>query len=167
MIKIRKFNEEFYNAMKYDNYHEIFVNPTKKELDIVYNEDVKYSDYRSIRFIAKNDTKQLFVFNGNILHENAIRKIFNKDWRILLNSDYQLICGSIAKEDYIVTSSDSIESNIEKYSDNAYMYIKFVLKTDWSWLDKYIYFSDWWNTIAIPNLKKQLLEVEQGLEDMD
>jgi len=165
VIKIRKFNEEFYDAINYGNYHEIFVNPTKKELDIVYNEGFDIEDYRGVRFIGDNSIKKLYVFNSSILHSTAVKKIFNKPGRILLDPDYQMISGIIENDDYIVSSSDSLMYDIKK-DNNSYM-LEFLLETDWSWLDKYIYFSDWWDKTMVPELILQSIKVEQGLEDID
>ncbi|KKL76551.1 hypothetical protein LCGC14_2043790 [marine sediment metagenome] len=167
MIKIRRFNEEFYDAIQYGDYHEIFVNPTKKELNIVYNEEPYNEYYSGIRFIAKNDTKKLYVFNSDLLHGYAIRKIFNENTRIIFDSNYQLLTGIIEGDDYTVTNSDSLLFDLKRAGNDAYMYLKFLLKTDWSWIDKYIYFSSWWETIMIPDLKEQLIKIEKGLEDID
>ncbi len=169
MIKIRKFNEEFYDGMLYDDtYHEIFINPTKEELDIVYAETLTNTNYYfgNIRFLAKNNTKKLYVFNGEMLHDIAIRKIFNADSKILTDSFFEMFGGSIKKENnnYIVDDSDSLESDIHIISDDPIDYIKFLLEIDWSWIDNYIIFSPWWEIKMIPNLKKQLEEIEKELE---
>ncbi len=161
MIKIRRFNEEFYDAMEYGNYHEIFVNPTKKELDIVYNEGFDIEDYRGVRFIAKNDTEQLFVFNSDLLHAYAVKKIFNKNGKILLDANYQMVSGSIEGNDYVVSESDTLWESEIKFSNDPVMYLEFLLETDWSWIDKYIYFSDWWEETMVPKLKLQLITIEQ------
>ena len=162
MIKIRNFKEEFYDAMELGNYHEIFVNPTKKELDIVYNEEPYNEYYSGIRFIADNKNKKLYVFNSNLLHGYAVEKIF-KAKRITFDLNYQLITGIIENNDYTVTNSDSLLFDLKRAGNDAYMYLKFLLKTDWSWIDKYIYFSDWWKTIMIPELQEQLVEIEKEL----
>ncbi|KKM94043.1 hypothetical protein LCGC14_1202230 [marine sediment metagenome] len=162
MIKIRKFNEEFYDGMLYDDtYHEIFINPTKKELDIVYKEGFNIEGYRGIRFIAKNDTKQLFVFNSDLLHAYAVKKIFNKNGKILLDANYQMVSGSIEGNDYVVSESDTLWESEIKFSNDPVMYLEFLLETDWSWIDKYIYFSDWWEETMVPKLKLQLITIEQ------
>ncbi len=161
MIKIRKFSEEFYDGIKYNTYHEIFVNPTKKELDIVYNEDTDFPEYRSVRFLAKNDTKKLYIFSGDMTHNVAIKKIFNERFTIMLNPHYQMLGGTIEGDDYTVTNSDSLSKGYIELSNNLYMYLKFLLETDWSWIDKYIYFSDWWEETMVPKLKLQLITIEQ------
>jgi len=166
VIKIRNFKEEFYDGIKrWNDYHEIFVNPTKKELDIVYHE---VGGHQSIRFLAKNDTKKLYVFNGSLLHIHVIQKLFNANWRIMVDPQYQMLGGSIENNHYEVTDSDTLyKGNIKEYSINPYMYLKFLLKTDWSWIDNYIIFSPWWEIKMIPNLKKQLEEFEKELENND
>ncbi|KKL76549.1 hypothetical protein LCGC14_2043770 [marine sediment metagenome] len=156
MIRIRKFIEEFSTGFKLRGYHEVFVNPTKKELDIVYNE----SDERfpSIRFIARNDTKELYVFNGEILHTIAMQEIFKMDVFKMVSEGSDMLPGTIRKLDdgYKFTSSDSLFEGDIGHSNHPIAYIEFLLGTDWSWIDKYIIFSPLWKRALVPDLEKQL-----------
>ena len=119
MIKIRKFNEEFYDAIQYGHYHEIFVNPTKKELDIVYNEGMEIEGYRGIRFIADNKNKKLYVFNSDMLHGGIVKRIFKINYPIILDINYQLLTGIIEGNDYTVTSSDSLLFDLKSAGNDA------------------------------------------------
>ena len=129
MIEIRKFSEQFEDGFKssYGNYVEIFANPTPKELHTALNQ----SGDDCIRFLASNDTKKVYVFQSDVLHLNAIRKIRLTALTTLtgiaeIRGNAWFCIGSSLLEFYLYGN--------QKEEDLALT----VLDQDWRWVDSYI-----------------------------
>lgn len=114
-------------------YHEIFKNPTLSELKDLGQE---------IRFVAFSKTKELFVSDAELLHDQIYSILRGKEFDVSNPS----ISGLAAKKGskYEVVQSNLI-SWLFVHTDFGYeKYIKTIKKIDWSWIDRYLGFSNWW-----------------------
>ena len=124
-MNLQIFLEEWKDTYKFGHKTvEVFVNPTKRELMDLGN---------IMRFFADNRTKKLYVWNGNTLHVNMMKKLNlmnGKDFYSI--KGLNLMGGSAIKKDgkYILQAVDNI------YVQGSKAIIKFLSK-DWSWVEKY------------------------------
>ena len=78
-VKLKELLGEFKTGTKNfkGKYSEIFVNPERKEMDVVSSDESHFMDYRGkekkLRFIAGNG--KVYVFSSTLLHENAAHAI--------------------------------------------------------------------------------------------
>lgn len=73
-MKFQRFlNEKFYDTYKqYSHMIDVFVNPTKKELD----EIIKSTPLKATRFVVDTDKKDVYMWSIDFAHWTVIGKIF-------------------------------------------------------------------------------------------
>lgn len=119
----------FFLTSKLGKNYEIFVNPTKKELNEF--------DKEGYRFLADAKAKKLYVFHSYILHQYAADHIFGeidlyKSPHILAGTMY----GKPAKLDDLVPFNSEAD---EVFDKDFYEKIK---EYDWDWVKKYVNIPD-------------------------
>jgi len=142
--------EEFKGSLKnrQDQYTEVFVNPSSKEMDQASQSPTTESGYHSkgtgnhLRFIATKD-KKLYVFQPHTLHRevakkfnipehpNALEGIAEKQgnaWRLVEAHDIEKIINDIV-----------IYSGASKIAKD------YLINNDWSWINKWIQINPYWN----------------------
>lgn len=83
---LENINEKYETSFKdrFDKYHEIFINPSKKEL-----RELSLKSRGKIRFIADKGMKKVFISDAEILHEDIQKNIdgFSEHYFYLLSRD--------------------------------------------------------------------------------
>ena len=109
-MKIREICEEFKDAVRLskDEYYEIFKNPSSREVNEAKSKDL------GVRFIIDFNDKIFYVFNENLLHSVASKKLGVKynypNWD---NMDFAFGVGFIFKG-IIKTGLDSMDTNADR-----------------------------------------------------
>lgn len=127
-MKIRELCEEFVDAVKYskDEYYEIFKNPTSKEVS-----DAKSKEF-GIRFIIDFKNKSFYIFNDNLLHAAAAKKLkIHYNYPNWDNTDYAFGVGIVVggKVKNLLSGIDTNDNRKLEIKDGKH-----------DWLDKYIGF---------------------------
>ncbi len=157
-MNLQTFLEEFKGSLKNvrNQYTEVFVNPSMKEMDQVGQSTSKArSIYRSsgfgnhLRFIATSN-KKLYVFQPHTLHQEIVKK-FN------LASFPDTFEGIAEKQGNIwkLVEAHDIERAIENINQGGSIKIvKNNISIDWNWVNKWIQINPFWNN-TLKNLGKQ------------
>lgn len=122
MSRLKKYlnsvEEEFVIGYRdlFDNYKEIFKNPSRKEYLEITEED------RNFRFIADKNKKDLYVADVGVLHEDIQKQIGMKTHYFDLFSGIAFFEGN-----YINISYDNLNCNIDDE----------ILEGDYDWVRKY------------------------------
>lgn len=136
---------KFYDADKYTEY---FVNPTVKEMDSL--KLIPYNMY-FIRFIADNNTKQVYVWCADRLHFDALR-FLNIPGLFIQELLPGYLLGTAEKQGgkYIMEESDRIDYQFTLIGgklNNIEVLDEILNKTDWSWVNRYIYVDSYLNEL--------------------
>ena len=124
--------EEYYDTHKAPQYmkslgsYDVFKNPSPSEYKEVSDDA---SGEETVRFIAANKGKQLYIFNQSIIHPVVMRNIY--PGKNLYDSNF--LIGEAAKmpEGWECTS---ITTKDKKSS----------IKKKWNWVSKYMIFDKFW-----------------------
>ena len=109
----------------------VYENPTMLEMVMALEE----SSYHSVRFIADNVNKKVFVWSSDAIHEwiwnDFLAKKYAKGRKNNFNSVLGLLYGIAEKrgKKFVITSSDQSPNFFKDY--------------DWKWVDKYVSVSAW------------------------
>jgi len=133
-MNIKRLFEEFLTGMKTkysDEYIEIFVNPSKKEIEISAGNSAEGSGFR---FVATRKRK-LYVFSPRVIHISALNAMEKK---------VPGVSGYLSKDNLagVASRSGSKYQIIAIHNQNLseiYQVIKWAKKNwlKWSWLEKY------------------------------
>ena len=131
-------NEEYFTGFKsYDDYIEVFVNPSQKEIK---------SMGEVVRFIADNKSKKVYAFDGSdVIHSQAWKEFPNEVTKGREFNEISLL--PILKElnkvhiDELEYSIRNIQREIKKGGkafNRDVEYVNGILDQDWKWVDKYV-----------------------------
>lgn len=125
-MKLKVFLEEFFDSYsifgaktKKDTV-EVFVNPTKKEIDEV-------SDKDAARFIANPKTKRIYIFTPDVIHYSVAKRV-----RSGTENPLKTLWGVAHKKNNQWTMLTSDTARAKK------SIIEYLVKFDWGWSEKYI-----------------------------
>jgi hypothetical protein len=150
MIKaeiISKLTEEYLLGEKTERgYLEIFVNPTRKELNSIldrYKHDPGYDEY--IRFCAVSSKQKVYVWHGEMaIHSEIMERLSIKGDGIFKNPYRKkgVLNGVAYKSgsEFVMEDSDMLDG--AKY-DGDKPYLQNILTADWKWVDRYIKVTPW------------------------
>jgi len=116
----------------------IYENPTKMEIKLALEE----TPYHSIRFIADNLNKKVFIWASNLLHgyiwKTFLAKTYTKGRSKKFHITDNILPGTAnaAGSTLTMRNSEQIEGDI-KYNI-GYKWSRDVLDIDWKWAEKYI-----------------------------
>jgi hypothetical protein len=136
--------EEFAFGIKvWNNWHSVYLIKSTKD-----KEDIERAakGRNEVRFIAIAGTKDLYVFNPDISHEEVDSKLGVKPY----NTDKPVIAGVAENRNgWKVTDSFNVFHGLEvaRFTKNVKnttygLFIENILKADWSWMEQYIRISD-------------------------
>jgi hypothetical protein len=111
----------------------IYVNPEREEL-----KQCQSTQDKSIRFIARSDTKRIYVFSGDCLHEDAALTLdidYDKTNTVCYFGLGKLRGSKIVS--YYNTFMEYSSGVFSKKGDKA-KYIKAIMAQDWNWLYEYV-----------------------------
>lgn len=142
-MKIDEVFLDYYKAPKYASGfkdYAVHKNPTRKEM----RELAEESSEDTIRFIADPDKEELYIFPNEILHEDAVKKIYNEKPGFLL-------FGLARKESskYKAEFGQTYGKDVEQET-----YYEDILKKEWLWLDKYVDTAPMFTTVMRRHLGK-------------
>lgn len=150
-----KLFEEFHKGVKAygGKYVEIFVNPTKYELQEISDK----SRSLAVRWIADYNTKKVYAYDGEVIHWDVAGQLGFKQFEKKSDEMYG-VCYSVKGDKKTYFDSDALLSR-GWYSDKETL--KNFIKRDWSWVNKYLPgFNSWWKTKVVPDIKKRIAEKE-------
>ena len=128
---LENLNEKFYKGFKHkymdNNYFEIFINPSLRELkDLISN-----SKHWKLRFIADKKTKKVYLVDSEVIHGVIADEIaLSDDYRNLLSG-----IGTFGGKFEILSLSYDIESKI-KHNKGSQL-VDDILDGEYDWLDRY------------------------------
>lgn len=102
-----------------DMNYDVFVNPSTSELAKLYKESGDY-----IRFLADNIDKKVYIFNSDLLHQEAYKRIYN------IKTPLQFMLKGI--------TGRHNEISIDTYIIPGYNHSD-ILSKDWSWTEHYLH----------------------------
>ena len=153
--QIIKLSDEFVSDVKGNSgaYTGLFVNPTSTDFKDLFK-NVKSS---SVRFIADNNNKKVYVWDSylaihsRILDELSLYSRYTRrnDSDLFISGVGQLIGGKV-----VMFNSDVLEADIRSVlngspSEKREMknFLKLLIETNWSWLNKYVDCSKYFDKI--------------------
>lgn len=146
-MTIKKILEEYHSTITAtDSFvgkvtSEIFKNPTQKEL-------ATFKAEKYLRFIAISKTKTVYIFNADMLHEYASKKLrLGYPYGGAIYGEAGLSGGK-----FYVSDSFMLYHLVEKNPSAA----KKLVDADWKWLDKYLAGIDGF----LKEVRNQLKEVD-------
>ena len=147
MIKIKSFKEKFFDALELykGRYYEIFVNPTPQEMNDAGSQSTLYTDVVGVRFIAYLKTKKVYVWSSDVVHRELMDKIIDNFPEFKEKGNALFGTAEKVSGKWDMTASDFMEGT------QSYTLINKILDQDWSWVNRYIYVTDFLN-----HLKKDL-----------
>lgn len=151
MKTFRQFlKEAFVDAKKVNgNYIEVFVNPTKDEIEDSITNDVNHN-FESIRCFINIQTKEFVIFPGDVMHQDIKSIIIGMGWKnfnskifdeisydcIFDNLTFPLLWGAIEMNADTVKPISFDSDTMSAYGKKEWF--KKMLKEDYSFVDRYM-----------------------------